>query len=64
MLGKCSVENVGTAARCADNEYRTNYWFTHRDAPRFSVFAVAPDPRPVLDSGRSSCCLSYLMCHR
>ncbi len=37
MLCKCAVENVGTAARCADNEYWTNYLLTHLDVPRFSA---------------------------
>jgi len=37
MICKCAVENIGAAARCADNEYWTNYLFRHRDASRFSV---------------------------
>lgn len=37
MLCKCAVENIGAAARGADNEYRTNYLFRHRDVPRFSA---------------------------
>jgi len=57
MLCKCTVKNVGTAAGCADNEYWTNYWFMHCDAPRFSVLAVAPGGRLVLVSDSSSCFL-------
>ena len=40
MFSKCAVENVGTAARCADNEYWTNNFLTHNDLPLDPVYCI------------------------
>jgi len=57
MFGKCTVENIGTAARGADNENWTNCLLTHYDAPRYFYLAVVLDRTLDLVSDSSLCCL-------